>query len=469
MGISRRHLLKGIGASALSAATLSSLGTALTGFQAANAAEVSGYKALVCVFLLGGCDTHDVLLPYDQASYDKFSNIRRSMLSQYASQGASRARGDLLALSPTNSADFGGRQFALPPEMSGIHGLFQAGNAAVVANTGPLIVPVTRSQYNAGTVRLPKQLFSHNDQQSTWASGGPEGASYGWGGLFADAVNASGANTNKEFTTISTLSNELFLTGQTVSPYQVSPQGAQEIQALEEFTDSQLNDILRRHFRAMDFQRSNLIESDIARIANNSVVLNETFNEAYSNLIPVSTQFPASGLGVQLRTIANAIAIRNTLTMRRQVFFAAIGGFDTHSGQAGGLPALLQQIDGAVTAFYSAMQELGIANDVTLFTASDFGRTLAVNGDGTDHGWGSHHIVVGSGVEGKKIHGKVPPAELGHDQDAGNGRLIPTTSVEQYAEPMGRWFGLTNAELAAALPNLSNFASNEAIQLMKTT
>ena len=458
MSISRRHLLKGIGATTLSAATLSSLGTALNGFQAASAAEVTGYKALVCVFLLGGCDTHDVLLPYDQTSYDKFSNIRTSMLSQYASQGASRARADLLQLSPTNSADFGGRQFALPPEMSGIHGLFEAGNAAIVANTGPLVVPVNRTQFNSKSVQLPKQLFSHNDQQSTWASGGPEGASYGWGGLFADAVNASGANTNKEFTTISTLSNELFLTGQTVAPYQVSSDGAQEIQALQEFTDSQLNDILRRHFRAMDFQRSNLIESDIARIADDSVVLNETFNQAYANLIPVTTQFPASGLGTQLKTIANTIAIRNTLTMRRQVFFAAMGGFDTHSGQAGGLPGLLQQIDEAVTAFYTAMGELGLTNDVTLFTASDFGRTLAVNGDGTDHGWGSHHIVVGSAYEGQKIHGQVPPPEFGHAQDAGNGRLIPTTSVEQYAEPLGRWFGLTNAELAVALPNLGNFA-----------
>lgn len=458
MSISRRHLLKGIGATALSAATLNSLGTALNGFQTASAAEVTGYKALVCVFLLGGCDTHDVLLPYDQTSYDKFANIRSSMLSQYASQGASRARADLLQLSPTNAADFGGRQFALPPEMSGLHGLFQAGNAAIVPNTGPLIVPVNRTQFQSGSVKLPKQLFSHNDQQSTWASGGPEGASYGWGGLFADAVNASGANTNKEFTTISTLSNELFLTGQTVSPYQVSADGAQEIQALQEFTDSQLNDILRRHFRAMDFQRSNLIETDIARISDNSVVLNETFNQAYSNLIPVATQFPASGLGTQLKTIANSIAIRNTLTMRRQVFFAAIGGFDTHSGQAGGLPGLLQQIDEGITAFYSAMQELGLANDVTLFTASDFGRTLAVNGDGTDHGWGSHHIVVGSAIEGQKIHGQVPPAEFDHAQDAGHGRLIPTTSVEQYAEPLGRWFGLTNAELAVALPNLANFA-----------
>ena len=171
MSISRRHLLKGIGATALSAATLSTLSQALNGFQSANAAVVTGYKALVCIFLYGGCDTHDVLLPYDQTSYNKFVNIRSSMLGAY---NGARDRTRLLALTPTNSADFGGRQFALPPEMPGLHGLFQAGNAAIVANTGPLIKPLNRTQWEQQTVPVPKQLFSHNDQQSTWVASAPE-------------------------------------------------------------------------------------------------------------------------------------------------------------------------------------------------------------------------------------------------------------------------------------------------------
>ncbi|MAB09418.1 DUF1501 domain-containing protein [Hyphomonas sp.] len=461
MTLSRRHLLKGIGAGALSAATLTTLGNAMYGFQAANAAEVTGYKALVCIFLLGGCDTHDVLLPYDQSSYDSFRNIRSSMFGGY---NGSRDRSQLLQLSPTNASDFGGRQFALPPEMSGVHDLFQSGNAAFVANTGPLIRPLNRSQWQSGTVPVPKQLFSHNDQQSTWAASAPEGAQYGWGGRFADASVLSGANTNREFSTITTVGNELFLTGQEVLPYQIGTNGADEIDILDDFSNSDITNLLRRHFSAADSNDSNLIEKDVARIADKSVVLNEAYNQAVANLVPISTQFPQSYLGSQMKAIANAIAIRDSLSVRRQVFFAAIGGFDTHSTQAADLPGHLSEVSAAITAFYAAMQELGVGNDVTTFTASDFGRTLAANGDGTDHGWGSHHLVVGGAVQGQRIYGDVPPAEFGHDQDADSGRLIPTISVEQYAEPLGRWFGLSDNELAAALPNLSNFTGTNPAQ-----
>jgi uncharacterized protein (DUF1501 family) len=461
MTISRRHLLKGIGAGALSAATLTTLGNAMYGFQAANAAEVTGYKALVCIFLLGGCDTHDVLLPYDQSSYDSFRNIRSSMFGGY---NGSRDRSQLLQLSPTNASDFGGRQFAMPPEMSGLHGLFQSGDAAFVANTGPLIQPLNRSQWQSGTVPVPKQLFSHNDQQSTWAASAPEGAQYGWGGRFADASVLSGANNNREFSTITTVGNELFLTGQEVLPYQIGTNGADEIDILDDFSNSDITNLLRRHFSASDFNDSNLIEKDVARIADKSVVLNEAYNQAVANLVPISTQFPQSYLGSQMKAIANAIAIRDSLSVRRQVFFAAIGGFDTHSTQAADLPGHLSEVSAAITAFHAAMKELGVGNDVTTFTASDFGRTLAANGDGTDHGWGSHHIVVGGAVQGQRIYGDVPPAEFGHSQDADSGRLIPTISVEQYAEPMGRWFGLSDSDLAAALPNLGNFTAPNPVQ-----
>lgn len=456
MSISRRHLLKGIGAGALSTATLTTLGSAMRGFQAANAAEVTDYKALVCVFMWGGCDTHDVLLPYDQTSYDQFRNIRSSLLASY---GASRDRSSLLPLTPANSADLGGRQFAMPPEMSGLQGLFQSGDMAFVANTGPLIRPLNKTQWRDGSVPVPKQLFSHNDQQSTWSASAPEGAQFGWGGRFADAAVASGANINREFSTITSVGNELFLTGQDVLPYQIGLDGAPEIYLLSEYNDDGISNLLRRHFTAAEFNGSNLIGRDIAQIADKSVVLNESYNEAVANLIPISTQFPRSYLGAQLRSIANTIAIRDSLSVRRQVFYAGIGGFDTHSSQSADLPARLSDVSASITAFHTAMQELGIANSVTTFTASEFGRTLSANGDGTDHGWGSHHMVVGGAVQGQNIYGEVPPMELGHEQDSDNGRLIPTTSVEQFAEPLGRWFGLNDNELAAALPNLGNFTA----------
>ena len=460
----RRSFLTG--ASALSAATLTGLGSSLAAFQA-SAAETSGYKAIVCLFFLGGLDGHDTVLPYDQASYDRYAEIRSSLMGQYANitGGSTRARDRLLPLWPVNAAEFGGRQFALPEELSGIKGLFDSGNAAIVGNVGPLIQPLNKQQFEAETTPQPKRLFSHNDQQSTWMSSAPEGAQFGWGGRFADAAMASGANSgSSDFTTITSLGNELFLTGQNARPYQIGLNGAPEVEALNyfDFDDNRNNPDsiyhkLRDHFEAMDFNSDNLIDRDIANAMRTALSTNETFNEAFASIQPFNTTFPSNFLGQQLQAVANTISIRDALLVNRQVFFVAIGGFDTHSNQANDLPALQRQIDAGVVAFYQAMQEIGLNSDVTLFTASDFGRTLAINGDGTDHGWGSHHFVIGDAVQGGQIFGDVPPYDLGHDQDAGSGRLIPTTSVEQFAEPLGRWFGLSDSELAAALPNLSNF------------
>ncbi len=185
---------------------------------------------------------------------------------------------------------------------------------------------------------------------------------------------------------------------------------------------------------------------------------NQKFEAAFQDDLTLNTTFPASRLGRQLETVAKTIANKEALGVGRQIFFVAIGGFDTHDNQAVTLPALQSQIDSSVVSFHQAMTEMGLNEQVTLFTASDFGRTLAVNGDGTDHGWGSHHLVVGGAVNGQQIYGQVPPASLGHDWDAGNGRLIPGVSIEQLAAPMGRWFGLSDAELAVALPNLANFS-----------
>jgi len=424
------------GASALSAATLAGLGSSLAAFQA-SAADTGGYKALVCVFLL-----------------DQYQNMQG---------GSTRARNRLLALNPSNAADFAGREFALPEEMSGIKALFDAGNAAIVGNVGPLIQPITKQQFEDESAPQPKRLFSHNDQQSTWMSSQPEGAQFGWGGRFADAALSAGANGTSPFTTLTSLGNELFLTGQIARPYQIGLEGAPEIEALNFFTPNgdasgeQIYQKLRDHFEAMDFNRSNLIERDIANTMRGALATNEAFNTALENLQPFTTTFPQDFLGQQLQAVARTIAIKDSLLVNRQVFFVAIGGFDTHSNQVGDLPGLQREIDGGVVAFHNAMQEIGLGNDVTLFTASDFGRTLAINGDGTDHGWGSHHFIVGNAVQGGQIYGEMPPYDLGHAQDAGNGRLIPTTSVEQFAEPLGRWFGLNDTEIANALPNLSNF------------
>ncbi len=423
----------------------------------AHAADTSEYRALVCVFLFGGMDCHDTVLPYDTASYNDYAGIRAALLDIYAAQpgGSTRAREALLPLAPFNN-NFGTRQFALPPQMSGIHGLFAQGRAAVIGNVGPLREPTDRAGFTGNTANVPARLFSHNDQQSTWMSFAPEGAQLGWGGRFGDATVTG--NTQSVFSQISLGGNSVFLTGERVSPFQISAGGVPAIRVIEA-APRQLSAVLREHFESAGANRSNLFERDFINLSRVSLAANDTLDTALQAGAGVNTPFPASALGAQLRAVAQTIAVRSTLGASRQVFFVSLGGFDTHSTQADDLPALQQDISDSLTAFYRATEELGVANDVTAFTAADFGRTLTVNGDGTDHGWGSHHFVVGGAVKGGDIYGDIPVSALGHDQDAGNGRLIPSVSVEQFAAPLGNWFGLNQQELHTALPGLASFPS----------
>jgi len=431
----------------------------------ALAADVSDYRALVCVFLFGGMDCHDTVIPFDTASYQNYAGIRSSLLNSYAALpgGSNRTQSDLLALQ-TLSAQSGGREFALPAEMSGLHNLFTQGNAAIVGNVGPLLEPTTRSMFDGNVGNLPARLFSHNDQQSTWMSFAPEGSQLGWGGLFGDAAINSSANDQGIFSQISLAGNSVFLTGDIVSPYQISAGGVPSIRLIDATRNQfpvAIQNAVRDHFAATGIDPNNLFEKDLIDLSRISLDANDTLDAALVEGSSVATAFPASPLGGQLRAVAETIAVRETLGAKRQVFFVALGGFDTHSAQAADLPGLQRDIGDSLSAFFTATQELGLEDQVTAFTAADFGRTLTVNGDGTDHGWGSHHFVVGGAVKGGDIYGAIPEAELGHAQDAGNGRLIPTTSVEQFAEPLGRWFGLTESELQQALPRLSNFPSGQ--------
>ena len=462
MTIGRRRFLQGLSASTLAGATYGTLGSMLPAMQA-HAADTTGYKAVVCVFLFGGMDNHDTVLPYDQLSYDRYAEIRSSMLQGYAS----RERDQLLQLSPTNSIDFGSRQFALSPQFANLHSLIGEGNAAIAANVGPLIQPTTRAQMESGSVSLPKRLFSHNDQQSTWMALAPEGTAVGWGGLMADAAVESSANNSDAFTAITASGNNVFQAGNRVSPYPVTNDGAAEFGIIENLNGERhteegeaLYQAVRGALSRGTFNGTNLLQRDIANAGVNALGDNEGYNEALDNAADLSTSFPRTGLGRQLQNIARSISIRGELGMSRQVFFASRGGFDTHSNQAGALPNIQTQVDEAIFAFYTAMIELGLQNDVVLFTASDFGRTLAVNGDGTDHGWGGHQFVVGGGVRGNRIFGTMPEYEFDHEYDAGHGRLIPTTSLEQFAAPIASWFGLTNSEIANVFPNYSNFGNN---------
>ncbi|MEM8771737.1 MAG: DUF1501 domain-containing protein [Pseudomonadota bacterium] len=460
--INRRRFLHNAGALGL----MSSAG-ALAGLSnsGAFAADTSGYKALVCVFLFGGMDHADTVLPFDRMSYDNLVNIRPELFNAYENGAAAGSRQfeNLLALSPQNASNFGGRQFALPPQLGPLHTLFETGDAAIVGGVGPLVEPVTRAEIADNTALLPARLFSHNDQQSTWLSLAPEGARFGWGGQFLDRANL-GANAAR-FSAVSTGGNTSFLAGEETRQFQISTNGALEFDIIRQRfrlgsarNSDEARRLLREHFASQGVNADNLYASDIVDMNARTVGNNQDFQEASESALEFTTAFPQSRLGSQLRAAAEAISIQNVLGVNRQIFFVSAGGFDTHSGQVNALPNLHTEIAEAISAFHTAMGEINMNQNVTLFTASDFGRTMNDNGDGTDHGWGGHHFVVGGAVNGRRIYGDMAEIDLEADTyTPSRGRLIPAVSVEQYAATLGAWFGLDTDELASAFPNLANF------------
>ncbi|WP_192507802.1 DUF1501 domain-containing protein [Pseudoalteromonas aurantia] len=449
--MNRRSFLKA-GSASMAAAPFLNLAQAIANTPTTNNDD---YKALVCVFLYGGMDNHDTVIPYDQASYTQWSNIRNTLLSQYTNK---RSQANLLPID--TPARFGSRQFSLPPELSGIAQLYQQGKVSLVGNVGPLLEPTTAASIRSETAKLPSRLFSHNDQQSTWMSGQTEGAQFGWAGMLNDALIEQGQQSPSTFSAITTSSAELLITGSNTTPYHVHDGQAATIDVLDMFDEP---NALQKHFSALGHKTNNLVEQDMSTQINQAYSANDQFNAALSEVSVALPAFPATPLAKQLETVSKTIAIRDQLQEKRQVFVVAMGGFDTHSGQAQSLPKLQSALDGALVAFDSAMQSLGLSDKVTLFTASDFGRTLAINGDGTDHGWGSHHFVMGGAVQGGTIFGDIPEAKLNHSLDAGNGRLIPTLSVDQYAASFGQWLGIDQHTLENIFPNLLKFGAPPAL------
>ncbi len=456
MTLSRRTLLRSAGALGL---------TGLLSSLPARAADTGGYKALICLFLYGGMDNYDTLLPFDDASWEEYERFREPLLTTYRDLGRSRDRPDLLPLTPGNAASFGGRQFALPQELAPLHTAFESGNAAIVGNVGPLVVPTTRAQFLEEASSLPPRLFSHNDQQSVWMSSQPEGARFGWGGRFADAALNSGANTNPLFTAMSPSGNSVWLSGDVARQFPIDISGPSNLNALQwpgyfGSNADGLVELLEDHFRQQGILPDLYLQQDIIGAMQRSLDANARYAEAREAANPIATDFGEDHVSQQFRAVAEMISLRHLLGASRQVFLVSAGGYDTHDTQAQDLPGLQAEIANGIASFMTAMQEIGADNDVTVFTASDFGRTLTVNGDGTDHGWGAHHFVVGGAVNGGQIYGDPGLFTPEHDQDAGQGRLIPTTSVEQFAAPLGRWFGLSESELNAALPGLRNFTGS---------
>jgi uncharacterized protein (DUF1501 family) len=467
---SRRQFMKTASYAAMAGVTASPLlhsMRALAAMTSHAAAAPTDYRAIVCVYLQGGNDGHGTLIATDPDSFAAFTQARSG------AQGLAYSMSDLLPIVPTTAQS--GRTFALNPYLVGIQNLFNAGRCALVANTGTLIAPVTKDQWTKGTATLPRSLFSHFDQTNAWEAVAADGANRGWGGRMADLFESM--NTNASFTCISTSGTSLFLSGQTAFQLRVSSAGALQADGLANplFGSAQGTAALQSIISADD---TNLFAKEYAVIVRRSLdaqaALASAMAPAGPTGVPNPTQYldPATGkltdnaLASSLQTVARVIAGRTALGVSRQVFFVQLGGFDTHDTQAKRHSTLLSQLGAAFEYFDQLMVTAGLSSQVTLFTASDFGRTLTANSDGTDHGWGSHHIVAGGGVAGQNIYGEYPVVGANQANDVGAGRLIPTTAVEQYGGTLGRWMGLSDSQVHEVFPNFGNFGSNPYLGLM---
>ncbi len=474
---SRRAFLRRAGQLAFTGAALpTAINLAALGEAAAFNAG-SDYKALVCVFLYGGNDYGNTLIPFDNANYAAYQTIRGTAGSE-AANGIALAKASLTALggNPVSVIGQTGLQYALHPSMTGMRDLYADGKAAIMLNCGPLIAPMTKAQYQSRVIATPPKLFSHNDQQSIWQSSSPEGSTIGWGGNIGDLAMSSntGNGGNSLFTCISITGNAVFLSGDTALSYQVGTGGAVRIDSMGNsvYGFNAVGNAMRS--LGTNANRVHLLENEYSKITKRSVDAEGAITAALAltsaNSAPYSN-FPTDNLATQLRMVARLIAARETLKTKRQVFMVSIGGFDLHDNLIDGHTRNMGRVSGAMKVFHDTMTSLGIADKVTAFTSSEFGRTLSSNGDGSDHGWGGHQFVVGGAVNAG-FYGYAPPVSVSStsapaDQwHVGQGRLLPSTGVDQYAATLAKWFGVNDLELVgtagqnyndAILPFLHNF------------
>ncbi|MBK9116700.1 MAG: DUF1501 domain-containing protein [Betaproteobacteria bacterium] len=471
---SRRRFLQAMGGIA-SVPLVGALSEAALG-----AGPFNDYRALVCVFFYGGNDAHNMVVPLD-ARYPVYAANRGPLALP------------LSALQATAISDAVQGPFALHPRMTRATALYGAGKLAVVSNVGVLLRPTTKTDYERN-LNLPPQLFSHDDMQESWATCTPGSLTKeGWGGRFADLLQA--ATTGPMPIGVATGASGMFFKGFQTTAQEVAAYRSATVPIVQRIRAWRAGDPVAQtqtvYQSLLAAARTNLLQQQYGEmaaraVAANDFVLGALYNGPdsagrYTERYPLGTAFPAGNpLAAQLRSVAMLIAARQALGVKRQIFFVFVGGsFDTHSDQFdatyspvkpgpndptilfGTHADLLSQVDLAVQSFYDATVELGVANAVTTFTASDFGRTFTSNGKGSDHGWGSHHMVIGGAVKGGRLYGTFHNAQLGvaNPVDAGQGRLIPDFGVEQYAATLAKWFGATGSDLGIVFPNLKNFGS----------
>ncbi|MBS1208121.1 MAG: Tat pathway signal protein [Proteobacteria bacterium] len=452
---SRREFLRRAGAFSLLRAA-APLGLQLAGISAAAAAsQPDDYRAIVCLFMYGANDGHNTVVPLDAEGYARYAAARTVI---------TLPREDLLAL-PTAPA---ARPLGLHPALAPLQKLYQRGTAALLANVGPLVVPIKdAATFKNTTIARPPKLFSHNDQQAIWQSFSPEGAKIGWGGRIADLLAAQ--NGKHLFTAISAAGNAVFLASDKTIQYQISNSGAigfNRLGATNIYGSAKGAEALRAQLSA---SQNDLFAQEYAAVVNRSMAAHGLVSSALAGLpetdprIALPATLQQDKLAQQLRIVARMIGVRNddNIQQHRQVFFVSLNGFDTHDHQLGKQAELLHSVAESVAYFQASMEALGVADKVTLFTASDFGRALLSNGDGSDHGWGNHHFIVGGAVRGGQVYGQFPDPGLNTGTDVGNGRLLPTTAVDQYAATLARWMGVRDGDLPQVLPNVTHFATSD--------
>jgi uncharacterized protein (DUF1501 family) len=467
------------------------------------AAQGNDYRALVCLFLFGGNDIFNTVLATDTASWNAYQTTRNqapdpialravgTAPDNTAAAGSPARLGGVLPIAPLNNQ---GRSFALHPLLGPLRQLFDTDKRlAIVSNVGPLIKPTDKLQYGNVAHPKPARLFSHNDQQNTWMALGPEGATQGWGGRMCDMIVA--ANNQPVFTAISAAGNSVWLAGQQVQQYQVSSGGAirlgvdgngrvygsatvgAALQRLATSTrnahpfDADLATVARRSIDAELSLRTALQPAGVAPFGTPPAV-GTNYNANNDPLLrydnPLTGVTAPNTLAQQMQVLARLVDAgnRGAVQTRRQVFFVSLGGFDTHDLQNRNHADLMARLAHAMAYFDTTLGALGLRNNVTTFTASDFGRTFTSNGDGTDHGWGSHAFVMGGAVKGGDIYGRFPVLSVknannnnfdGSPDQLGNGSLLPERSVDQLGATLGRWFGLSDTQNEAIFSNLTEF------------
>ncbi len=413
-----------------------------------RSAASGDYKALVCIFLNGGNDGNNTVVPYDASSYAAYAAVRGSLAVR---------REALQPLALRSYAD--GRSYGLNPDLTGLKALYDGGKLAFLANVGTLDRPLTLAEYRAGGP-VPLQLYSHLDQAIQWQSSIVSDPIFrtGWGGRMADLINATNADP-KISMSICVGGSSYFQVGNSVAPYSVSSNGAILLTGYNSWQNgSRLYPSIKQLFGG---RADNVLGSVFANTTKDAVQDSEFLADVLSRGRPLTTVFPSSYTASRLKMVARLISLSAELGHRRQVFFISVGGFDTHAQQLEGHGKLLNEVGAAMAAFYKSTEELGLQNQVTTFTASDFSRTYNPNGSGTDHAWGNLQWIMGGAVKGGDIYGRMPSLRIGGTDDTGRGAWIPTTSVDEYNATLAKWFGVSDSNLPVVLPNIGRFEKRD--------